>query len=101
MERGEIKRAVYQYLDSLKNPQLIGGWAIQHTIAFRLGRHVYPTVVLKLAREWAYLANGGFDCVDREQSIYSFKPGKKISGTHLENLPVGSHVKKYKAIRSI
>jgi hypothetical protein len=101
MKRGEIKKAVYQYLDSLKKPQMIGGWLLQDIIAYTLGYHVYPTVVLKLAREWAYLSGGGFDCVDRDRSLYAFTPGKKISGTHFETLPVGSHVKTYKAIRGI
>lgn len=101
MKRGEVKKAVYRYLDSIKSPQIIGGWQIRDHIAETLKYEVYPTVILKIAREWAYLASGQFDCIDRERSIYAFKPGKKISGTYSETLPVGSHVKKYRAIRSI
>lgn len=101
MKRGEVKKAVYRYLDSLKSSQIIGGWQIRDHIAEMLKYQCYPTVVLKIAKEYAFLANAQFDCIDRERSIYSFRPGKKISGTHLETLPVGSHVKKYKAIRSI
>jgi len=101
MKRGEVKKAVYRYLDSLKSPQIIGGWALRDHIAKILNYEAYPTGVLKLAKEWAYRANAQFDCIDRERSIYSFRPGKKISGPRLENLPVGSHVKTYKAIRSI
>ena len=101
MKRGEVKKAVYRYLDSLQSPQIIGGWAIRNYIADTLKYEVYPTVVLKLAKNWAYYANGSFDCIDPERSIYQFRPGKKITGTHLETLPVGSHVKQYKAIRSI
>ena len=101
MKRGEVKKAVYKYLDSMKSPRVIGGWDITNHITGVLQYSVYPTVVLKIAREWAFLSCGAFDCIDRERSIYSFRPGKKISGTRLENLPVGSHVKVYKAIRSI
>lgn len=101
MKRGEVKKAVYRYLDSLKSPQIIGGWQIRDYIASTLHYEVYPTVVLKLCKEWAYLSNGVFDCVDPFRSVYRFRPGKKISGTKLELLPVGSHVKLYKAIRKI
>lgn len=101
MKRGEVKKAVYRYLDSLKSPQIIGGWALTNKITEITNYNAYPTVILKIAKEYAFLANAQFDCIDRERSIYSFRPGKKISGTHLEALPVGSHVKKYKAIRSI
>ena len=96
-----MKKAVYRYLDSLNAPQIIGGWQIRDHIAETINYQVYPNVVLKIAKNWAFLANAQFDCIDRERSIYSFVPGKKISGTRLENLPIGSHVKVYKAIRSI
>lgn len=101
MKRGELKAAVYRYLDSLKSPQIIGGWALTDHIAKITGYCAYPTVILKIAKEYAFHSSGAFDCIDRERSIYRFKPGKKVCGTKLELLPVGSHVKLYKAIRKI
>ena len=101
MKRGQLKNEVYKYLDSLQSPMIIGGWQITDKIMQITKYSAYPTVILKICKNWAFLANGCFDCVDKVRSIYSFKPGRKISGTHLETLPVGSHVKKYKAIRSI
>lgn len=101
MKRGELKIAVYKYLDSLRYPQIIGGWAITDKIAEITGYNAYPTVILKIAKNWAFLANATFDCIDRERSVYRFAPGRKISGTRLENIPVGSHVKYYAAIRKI
>ena len=101
MKKGEVKKAVYRYLDSLKRPQIIGGWAITERIQKDLNYSVYPTVVLKIAKEYAYLTNACFDCIDRERSIYQYRPGRKITGTVMAFLPIGSHVKYYKAIRSI
>lgn len=101
MKRGEVKKAVYKYLDSLKYPQIIGGWALSDHIATLTGYNAYPTVILKIAKNWAFLANATFDCIDRERSVYRFAPGNKISGTRLETFPVGSHVKQYAAIRKI
>lgn len=101
MKKGELKHAVYKYLDSIKNPQIIGGWAIADHMASITGYCAYPNVILKICKEWAFHSCGSFDCIDRERSIYSFKPGREVCGTKLEQLPVGSHVKLYAAIRKI
>lgn len=101
MKRGDLKKAVYRYLDSLKSPQIISGWAITDHMTKVTGYCAYPNVILKICKEYAFHANGQFDCIDRERSIYQFKPGKKVCGTKLEHLPVGSHVKLYAAIRKI
>jgi len=57
-------------------------------------------VVLIIAKNWARLAEGEFDCVNFEKSIYQFTPGKcKITGNWREILPVESRVKEYKRER--
>ena len=98
--RGEIKRAVYAYLDSLKVARKIGGWEITKAVQRRCNEKVYPTVVLKIAKYWACLSCGAFDCIDRDKSIYQFHPGRyKVAGTQGEIFPVLSRVKEYKAER--
>jgi hypothetical protein len=99
MQRGDIKKEVYKYLDSIKYSGYLSGWAIRSIIVERTNYSVYPTVVLKLCKEWAYLSGGTFDCVDYRNSLYRVSPGIKITGTRLEKEPVGSHVKLYKAMR--
>lgn len=97
--RGNIKKAVYAYLESMRTERIIGGWAIRDIIAQKTNSAVYPNVVLKVCKEWAFRSGGRFDCIDPIRSIYSFKPGKKIIGTPLEHMPVGSHVKAYRSMR--
>lgn len=98
--KGEVKRTVYKILDSWNTPRRICGGTLADMVAKRINRPVYPTVVLKAAKWWAWLSGGAFDCVNFEKSIYQFTPGKrKISGTHFETLPVESRVKEYKRER--
>lgn len=98
--RGDVKHEVYKTLDGYKSPRTIRGGALADHIARRLGRPVYPTVVLKYAKYWAYLSHGAFDCLDYVKSVYRFGPGaRKIAGTQFEALPVQSKVKAYKAER--
>lgn len=97
-----LKHAVYRTLDSYRSSRTISGGAFSDTIARRLGRTVYPTVILKIAKHWAYLSRGAFDCIDREKSVYRFTPGRlKVSGTFRESLPVESKVKEYKREREL
>ena len=97
-----LKHAVYRTLDSYRSSRTISGGAFSDTIARRLGRQVYPTVVLKIAKHWATLSLGAFDCIDREKSVYRFKPGRlKVSGTFRESLPVESKVKEYRRERGM
>lgn len=94
MHRGEVKREIYRYLDSLKTERTIGGWAIRDRIASNLDYQVYPNVVLKVAKFWAVLSGGRFDCKNQRKSTYFFEPGiRKVAGTALEGLPVQSCVK--------
>jgi hypothetical protein len=98
--KGEVKKAVYKILDSWCRPRRICGGTLADMVAKRINRTVYPTVVLKYAKWWAWLSGGAFDCVNFEKSIYQYSPGKrKISGTHFETLPVESRVKEYKKVR--
>ena len=98
--KGEVKRAVYKILDSWNTPRKICGGTLADMVSRRIGRPVYPTVVLKTAKWWARLAEGGFDCVNYDKSIYLFTPGKrKISGTGFAMLTVESRVKEYKMER--
>lgn len=97
-----LKSTVYRTLDNYKTERTIRGGAFSDIIVRRLGRQVYPTVVLKIARHWAYLSRGAFDCIDREKSVYRFTPGRlKVSGTFRESLPVESRVKEYKREREL
>lgn len=98
--KGEVKRAVYKILDGWNTPRRICGGTLADMVSRRIGRPVYPTVVLKTAKWWALLSGGEFDCINFEKSIYQFSPGRrKISGTHFETLPVESRVKEYKRER--
>ena len=98
--KGEVKSAVYKTLDSWSTPRKITGGALSDIVARRIWRPVYPTVVLKVAKYWAVLSEGEFDCINFDKSIYQFTPGKrKIHGTHYETLPVESRVKEYKRER--
>lgn len=97
-----LKHAVYHTLDAYKTARTISGGAFSDTIARRLGRLVYPTVILKIAKHWAVLSLGAFDCIDREKSVYRFTPGRlKVSGTFRESLPVESRVKEYRKERGM
>ena len=98
--KGEVKCAVYKILDSWNTTRKICGGTLADMVARRIGRPVYPTVVLIIAKNWARLAEGEFDCVNFEKSIYQYSPGKrKISGTFRESYPVESRVKEYKRER--
>jgi hypothetical protein len=98
--KGEVKKAVYKILDSWCRPRRICGGTLADMVAKRINRPVYPTVVLKTAKWWAWLSGGAFDCVNFEKSLYQFDPGRrKVYGTHFESLPVGSVVKEYKKAR--
>lgn len=102
MKPGELKRAIYKYLDGLSEPQTISGWAFSDTISRITEHHVYPTVALKTAKWWALLSHGGFDCIDRRRSLYKFTPGKrKVHGTDLEKGDVLSGVKAYRNYRGL
>ena len=97
-----LKSTVYRTLDGYKTDRTIRGGEFSDIIVRRLGRLVYPTVVLKIAKHWATLSLGAFDCVDREKSVYRFKPGRlKVSGTFRESLPVESKVKEYRKERGM
>ena len=98
--KGEVKRAVYKILDSWNTPRKICGGTLADMVSRRIGRPVYPTVVLKTAKWWARLAGGEFDCINFEKSIYQFSPGRrKILGTGFAMLTVESRVKEYKRER--
>jgi hypothetical protein len=98
--KGEVKKAVYKILDSWCRPRRICGGTLADMVAKRINRTVYPTVVLKYAKWWAWLSGGAFDCVNFEKSIYQFEPGNlKVYGTSSESLPVRSVVKEYKKAR--
>lgn len=97
---GRIKHAVYVYLDSLRSSKIIGGWQITNEIQDRCGSYVYPNVVLKIAKHWAFITGGTFECIDRKRSIYQFKPGKeKAIGSRYEHENVRSDVKYYAEVR--
>jgi hypothetical protein len=98
--KGEVKKAVYKILDSWERPRRICGGTLADMVAKRINRTVYPTVVLKAAKWWSFLADGEFDCIDSKKSLYRFSPGKrKVYGSFWETLPVGSVVKAYRSER--
>lgn len=100
MMKGQVKHTILWYLDTLKAPQVIGGWPLRDRIAAVSGYQVYPNVVLKVCKHWARLSGGAFDCIDKKRSLYQFEPGKrKVAGTSFESLPVESRVKEYKKER--
>ena len=98
--KGEVKKAVYKYLDQLKTTRTICGWELAGIIGERLHYRAYPTVILKAAKWWAFLSGGAFDCIDCKKSLYRFEPGRrKVYGTSWESVPVESKVKEYKRAR--
>lgn len=97
---GRIKHAVYVYLDSIMGNRVIGGWQIRDEIAEQLNYQVYPNVVLKICKHYAFITGGTFECIDRKRSIYKFQPGKsKAIGSRYEHDPVRSDVKYYAEVR--
>lgn len=95
MNKG-VKCAVYHVLDSKTKKEIIGGWELTGKIQRITGEKVYPNVVLKIAKWWAYLSGGIFECKDYKNSLYIFEPGRrKIYGTYYETLPVQAKAREY------
>jgi hypothetical protein len=96
MNKG-LKRAVYSVLDERKEKEMIGGWELTMQVQRVAGQKVYPNVVLKIAKWWAYLSGGMFECKDFKRSVYQFEPGaRKIFGTYYETLPVQAKAREYR-----
>jgi hypothetical protein len=102
MIKPEVKKAVYEYMDGIKSARIISGWDITTDIHILYGLHSYPTVILKIAKFWAVLSGGSFECINNHTSLYSFVPGvRKVHGTSFESLPVQSKVKEYRRERAL
>jgi hypothetical protein len=74
-----VASALYNFLDTLPECN-ISGWKLFDELVAITGRETYPNTLLQYARRYADMAGAEFVCVDRNKSVYHYKPGYKISG---------------------
>lgn len=72
-----VTKAVYEYLDSLKECD-ISGWKLYEIMELRTGRKTYPSTLLKICRNYADITGADFDCIDNQKSKYHFIPGVRL-----------------------
>lgn len=75
-----IKAHLWELLDDMPS-RIISGWQLYDMMYARTGKNTYPSKLLDYARDYCDRAGGSFECIDRAESKYLYKPGFKISGS--------------------
>ena len=68
-----ITRTLYKIMDTLPERD-ISGWQLFDMVSSVTGKDTYPSTLISMARDYADITGSDFDCVDRQKSIYHFKP---------------------------
>jgi hypothetical protein len=78
-----ITRTLYKFFDTLPETD-ISGWRLFEEMHEMTGKNTYPSTLIQMSRDYADITGSDFTCIDRQKSIYHFKPsGFTIGNTQI------------------